>query len=443
MLLDGRLVRKSFGKISKVIDIPNLIDMQRDSYERFLQRDVPPEERQDVGLQGAFRSVFPIRDFSDTSSLDFVKYQFGGVKYDKKECITRGMTYEAPLKLTVRLTVYDVDKETGAHSIRDIKEQEIYFGTIPLMTRNGTFIVNGTERVVVSQLHRSPGIFFDHDKGKTHSSGKLLYSARIIPLRGSWIDLEFDAKDILHVRIDRRRKFPVTLFLKALGYDKEKLLETFYTQEEIEIEDGKLWRPVNEDSLLGDRAISDIEDPESGEVLMQKDRLFTKTGLNRLRTAGIERVEAKYEDVLERYLGSDAVDVETGEVLAEANDELTQELFEELIRSGLRRLRLLVIKRPEHSTSLRDTLLLDKVKDREEALIEIYRKLRPSNPPTQEIATRFASRFFDNLFSDSEHYDLSPVGRMKLNLKLDTEAHTAVPAYVAAGRHYSRREAFD
>ena len=421
MLLDGRLVRKSFGKISKVIDIPNLIDMQRDSYERFLQRDVPPEERQDVGLQGAFRSVFPIRDFSDTSSLDFVKYQFGGVKYDKKECITRGMTYEAPLKLTVRLTVYDVDKETGAHSIRDIKEQEIYFGTIPLMTRNGTFIVNGTERVVVSQLHRSPGIFFDHDKGKTHSSGKLLYSARIIPLRGSWIDLEFDAKDILHVRIDRRRKFPVTLFLKALGYDKEKLLEMFYTQEEIEIEDGKLWRPVNEDSLLGDRAISDIEDPESGEVLMQKDRLFTKTGLNRLRTAGVERVEAKYEDVLERYLGSDAVDVETGEVLAEANDELTQELFEELIRSGLRRLRLLVIKRPEHSTSLRDTLLLDKVKDREEALIEIYRKLRPSNPPTQEIATRFASRFFDNLFSDSEHYDLSPVGRMKLNLKLDTE----------------------
>ncbi len=210
-------VRKTFGKISKIIDIPNLIDMQKQSYERFLQKDTSPELRQETGLQGVFRSVFPIRDFSGTSSLEFVSYSFGEVKYEVDECLARGMTYEAPLKLTVRLVVYDVDKDTGAQSIRDIKEQEIYFGTLPLMTARGTFIVNGTERVVVSQLHRSPGIFFDHDKGRTHSSGKLLYSARVIPLRGSWIDLEFDPKDILYVRIDRRRKFPVTLLLKALG----------------------------------------------------------------------------------------------------------------------------------------------------------------------------------------------------------------------------------
>ncbi len=421
MALDGRLVRKSFGKISKIIDIPNLIDMQRDSYERFLQKDVPPDERDDIGLQGAFKSVFPIRDFGNTSSLDFVKYQFGDVKYDKSECLTRGMTYEAPVKLTVRLTVYDVDKETGSHSIRDIKEQEIYFGTIPLMTENGTFIVNGTERVIVSQLHRSPGIFFDHDRGKTHSSGKLLYSARIIPLRGSWIDLEFDAKDILYVRIDRRRKFPVTLFLKALGYDKESLLDTFYLQEDVLLEGEQVWREVNPAVLLGDKAAADVTDPESNEVILAKDRRFTKSALSKLEAAGVRKVEGRLEDLIGRYLARDAVDDSTGEVVAETNDELTPELLEKVLGAGVRELRLLYVNRPDQSTALRDTLALDKVKDREEALIEIYRKLRPSNPPTQEIAARFATRFFDNLFSDPEHYDLSTVGRMKLNLKLETE----------------------
>ncbi len=421
MLLEGRLVRKNFGKSTKIIDIPNLIDMQRESYERFLQKDVPPENREDIGLQGAFKSVFPIRDFSNTSSLDFVKYTFGESKYEKQECLTRGMTYEAPVKLTVRLTVYDVDKETGAQSIRDIKEQEIYFGTVPLMTENGTFIVNGTERVVVSQLHRSPGIFFDHDRGKTHSSGKLLYSARIIPLRGSWIDLEFDAKDILYVRIDRRRKFPVTLFLKALGYDKETLLETFYISENIHLDDGKVWRPVGETTLLGEKAGEDICDPVSNEVIVGKDKRLTKTAIRKLDAAGIHRVEASEDDILGRFFARDVVDTETGEILAEANDELTPEVFKALVEAGVRTFALLYIRKPEQSTSLRDTLTLDKVKDREEALIEIYRKLRPSNPPTHEIATRFATRFFDNLFSDPEHYDLSPVGRMKLNLKLGTE----------------------
>ena len=226
-------VRKNFGKIKKIIDIPSLIQMQKESYSQFLQKDIPPEARDNKGLQEVFKSVFPIQDFSGTASLEFVQYSFGEVKYDVEECLARGMTYEAPLKIVVRLVVYDVEKESGHRSIRDIKEQEIYFGTLPLMTENGTFIVNGTERVVVSQLHRSPGIFFDHDRGKTHSSGKILYSARIIPLRGSWLDLEFDAKDILYVRIDRRRKLPVTVLLKGLGYSTEELLNYFYPTEKV------------------------------------------------------------------------------------------------------------------------------------------------------------------------------------------------------------------
>jgi DNA-directed RNA polymerase subunit beta len=244
-------VRKNFGKIRKIVEIPNLIEMQRQSYERFLQQEVDPDERIDKGLQGVFKGVFPIRDFSGTASLEFVRYTIGGIKYDVDECLQRGMTYEAPIKITVRLVVYEVDKDTGARHIRDIKEQEIYFGTIPLMTNNGTFIINGTERVVVSQLHRSPGIFFDHDKGKTHSTGKLLYSARIIPLRGSWIDLEFDPKDILYVRIDRRRKFPVTILLRALGYSPEALLGYFYQSERVYLKDHGVAKPLDEDFMLG------------------------------------------------------------------------------------------------------------------------------------------------------------------------------------------------
>ena len=238
-------IRKNFGKIEQIADMPNLIEMQRYSYERFLQKDVPPDKREDIGLQAVLNSVFPIKDFSGLSSLEFVSYSFDEVKYEVDECLAKGMTYEAPLKITVRLLVYDVDKDTGARSIRDIKEQEIYFGTLPLMTENGTFIVNGTERVIVSQLHRSPGIFFDHDKGKTHSSGKLLYSARIIPMRGSWLDLEFDPKDILYVRIDRRRKFPVTLLLKALGYDAQALLDYFYQTEVVRFGDGPVTRSID------------------------------------------------------------------------------------------------------------------------------------------------------------------------------------------------------
>src|SRR5215216_2162693 len=261
-------VRKNFAKITKIIDIPNLIDIQKQSYEKFLQKDIPAEQREDVGLQGVFKSVFPIKDFSETSSLEFVSCTLDKPKYDVDECRQRGMTFAAPIKVVIRLVVWDVNEETHSQSIRDVKEQEVYFGEIPLMTENGTFIINGTERVVVSQLHRSPGVFYDHDKGKTHSSGKLLYSARIIPYRGSWLDFEFDPKDILYVRIDRRRKLYATVLLRALGYSTEELLNYYYDTEIVYLEPGKKYaREIDYELLIGQRATRDIKHPKTKEVL--------------------------------------------------------------------------------------------------------------------------------------------------------------------------------
>ena len=406
--------RKNFGHIEKIIEIPNLMDMQKQSYERFLQVNADPDRRENTGLQGVFKSVFPIRDFSGLSSLEFVRYSFGEVKYDEADCLQRGMTYEVPMKITVRLIVYDLDKDTGSQTIRDIKEQDIYFGTIPLMTPKGTFIINGTERVVVSQLHRSPGIFFDHDKGKTHSSGRLLYSARIIPLRGSWIDLEFDVKNILYVRIDRRRKFPVTILLKALGYSNQELLNYFYERERITIEDGKLRREVNPDFLLGKKAPRDIIHPLTGEVIVRKNRKINKRIIKQLQEAEITSLPARPEDIEGYFLAQEAVDPETGEVLVESNEELTREKLNLIIQKKLTALDLLFIDGVNVSSSLRDTLVIDKVAQSEEAILEIYKKLRPSNPPTLEVA----SNFFYNLFFNPENYDLSSVGRLKLNHRL-------------------------
>ncbi len=408
-------VRKSFGKIHKIIDIPNLIQMQKESYDLFLQQDVPPEARSERGLQEVFKSVFPIEDFSGTASLEFVQYSFGEVKYEVDECLARGMTYEAPVKIVVRLVVYDVDKETGSRSIRDIKEQEIYFGTLPLMTDNGTFIVNGTERVIVSQLHRSPGIFFDHDRGKTHSSGKILYSARIIPLRGSWLDLEFDPKDILYIRIDRRRKFPVTVLLKALGYATEELLNYFYPSEKVFLSTMvQSEKELNPDILMGSRATEDIVHPETGEVLIKKNRKLGKQSLKRLVDVGIKRLPMKTSDLIGQVLAQDIIDYNTGEIIAECNDTLDEEMLTELIERKVVELELLHLEGPDVSPSFRNTLLMDKVNTQEDALIEIYRRLRPSNPPTLEVATEF----FNNLFFNADHYDLSEVGRLKLNLQL-------------------------
>jgi len=276
--------RKNFGHIRKIIDIPNLIEIQRKSYDKFLQMDVDPEKRGNIGLQGAFKSVFPIRDFSGKCSLEFVSYKIGDVKYDVKECIQKGMTYATPLKIVVRLVVFDTERGNEQKTIRDIKEQEIYFGEIPLMTESGTFVINGTERVIVSQLHRSPGIFFDHDKGKTHSGGRLLYSARVIPIRGSWLDLEFDTKDIIYCRIDRRRKMPITILLKAMGNTTTNLLNYFYDVEKVSLEGPKIIFQVN-DALVGKRAPRDIRDSEAGEVIIKKGKKITESTIKRLLKA--------------------------------------------------------------------------------------------------------------------------------------------------------------
>jgi DNA-directed RNA polymerase subunit beta len=277
--LSFKRLRKKFGGKHMIADIPNLIGMQRDSYNRLLQRNVPPEKRKDIGLQSVFKSVFPIKDFTGSASLDFVSYDFGEIKHTEEECTHRGMTYEISLKIRVRLMVFDVDRDAGISNIRDIKEQEIYFGTMPLMTGRGTFIINGTERVVVSQLHRSSGVFFDHDKGKTHSSGKIIYSARIIPVRGSWIDMEIDPKDIVNIKIDRRRKFPVTILFKAFGYTTEDLLSYFYEKEKVIVKDSGLFKVFNEKFMKGRRASYDIVDPKTGETIVKSGRLFTKKAI--------------------------------------------------------------------------------------------------------------------------------------------------------------------
>jgi DNA-directed RNA polymerase subunit beta len=415
-------IRKNFGKINKIIEIPNLIRMQRESYARFLQKDVHPDQRLDVGLQAVFRSVFPIKDFSGTASLEFVSYRFGELKHTVEECIHRGMTYEFPVRITVRLVVYDVDKEADTQKIRDIKEQEIYFGTIPLMTERGTFVINGTERVVVSQLHRSSGAFFDHDKGKTHSSGKVLYSAKIIPVRGSWIEMEIDAKDIVNIRIDRRRKFPVTLLFKALGYTTEDILNFFYYTENIIINNlldsekpqGIIYKAFNENTLKGQRSAQDISDPESGEIIVKKGRLISQRAIKQLKRSGAKTIPITVDDVLEKFIARTIYDPKTGSVLANANEVVSEDLMKTLVKAKIGDFEILSIDGVTSSESIRKTLLLDKVEDKQDALIEIYKKLRPGNPVTSEVA----QDFLDQLFFKPSHYDLSGVGRLKLNLRL-------------------------
>ncbi len=424
-------VRKSFGKIQKVIDIPNLINIQKQSYEKFLQADVAPEKREDLGLQGVFKSVFPIRDFNETSSLEFVSYNLEKPKYDVDECHQRGMTYSAPIKVVVRLVVWDKDEETGAQSIRDVKEQEVYFGEIPLMTQNGTFIINGTERVVVSQLHRSPGAFFDHDKGKSHSSGKLLYNARIIPYRGSWIDFEFDHKDLLYVRIDRRRKLPATVLIRALGAvpdtakknplefhgSMEEILNYYYATETIYLHSNtEFEKSVELELLYNQRATRDIK-TKSGEVIVKKNRKFTRAALKKLEGAKMTRLPVDADELYTKVSAYDVVDENTGEVIIECNDEVTQEKIEELIKRGIKEFKVLFIDNLNVGPYLRDTLLIDKIENPEQAIMEIYRRLRPGDPPTPETATNL----FQNLFFNPERYDLSKVGRLKLNFKFTVE----------------------
>ncbi len=424
-------VRKTFAKIAKIIDIPNLINIQKQSYEKFLQADIPPEKREDLGLQGVFKSVFPIRDFNETSSLEFVSYHLEKPKYDVDECHQRGMTYSAPIKVVVRLVVWDKDEETGAQSIRDVKEQEVYFGEIPLMTQNGTFIINGTERVVVSQLHRSPGAFFDHDKGKSHSSGKLLYNARIIPYRGSWIDFEFDHKDILYVRIDRRRKLPATVLIRALGAvsdtakknplefrgSTEEILNYYYATETIYLQSNTDFEKSVELELLpGQRATRDIK-TKTGEVIVKKNRKFTRAAIKKLEAAKMKTLPIDADELFTKVSAYDVVDENTGEVILECNEEVSQEKVDELLKRGIKEFKVLFIDNLNVGPYLRETLMLDKIETPEQAIMEIYRRLRPGDPPTPETATNL----FSNLFFNPERYDLSKVGRLKLNFKFGLE----------------------
>jgi DNA-directed RNA polymerase subunit beta len=405
-------IRRSFGKIKKIIDIPNLIEIQKRSYDEFLQADKTSDQRQDVGLQAVFKSVFPIKDFNETASLEFVSYEFGQPKYDVEECHQRGMTFAAPLKVKIQLVIWDV--ESGRRSIKNVKEQEVYFGEIPLMTPNGTFMVNGTERVIVSQLHRSPGVFFEHDKGRTHTSGKLLYSARIIPYRGSWIDFEFDPRDVLYVRIDRRRKFPATVLLRALGMTTEDLLNYFYKKDVILLDAAKYSKQFIADQLLGQRVSRDVKDPKSGELIAREGRKFNKAIVRALEAARINEIPIALDEVVGRACAHDIADPSTGEVLVQTNEDLTEESIEKLKAHGIKKLEVLYTEEQPGGGPLRLTLAQDKLSTPQEAIIEIYRRLRPGDPPTQETATTF----FNNLFFNPERYDLSKVGRLKLNHKL-------------------------
>ncbi len=411
----NRRYRHNLAKEKKEIELPNLIDVQKRSYELFLQADLEPDARKTSGLQAVFKSVFPIYDFDKTASLEFVRYYLEKPKYDVDECRDRGMTYAAPLKITVRLIVWDVNQETNTRSIRDVKEQDVYLGEIPLMTETGSFVVNGTERVVVSQLHRSPGVFFNHDNGKTHSSRKLLYSARVIPYRGSWLDFEFDHKDILYVRIDRRRKIYGTVFLRGLGYSTEELLKYFYHTETIYFEDGKYFKSLEYGLMVGLRSDTDIKHPKTGQVLVRKNRKFTKEVIEELKKAHIKRVPITEEEVLTKISAFDVADRKSGEVLLECNEQLTTEKIKLVRKHDVEEIKVLYIDGLNVGPYLRETLVLDKISSTDEAILEIYKKMRPGEPPTLETA----KAYFNSLFFNPERYDLSKVGRLKINHKFN------------------------
>ncbi|MBO6783112.1 MAG: DNA-directed RNA polymerase subunit beta [Alphaproteobacteria bacterium] len=436
-------IRKSFGRIQEVAPMPNLIEVQMSSYDQFLNSTTLEGERADVGITEVFKSVFPIRDFAEKAQLEFVDYELEEPKYDVEECQQRGMTYAAPLKVTLRLVVWDVDEDTGSRSIRDIKEQDVYMGDMPLMTDKGTFVINGTERVIVSQMHRSPGVFFDHDRGKTHSSGKYLFAARVIPYRGSWLDFEFDAKDIVHVRIDRRRKLPVTTFLMALdsaatqelraqreeegrelepyeavGMSSEEILDVFYDKIEYSATNDGWQTAYDADRLRGQKLTHDLVDAKSGDVVAEADAKFTPRVARQVDEAGVKNILVSNEELLGQYIGEDLINEETGEVILEAGDEITEEVLEQFEEAKIKAFKTLAIDHVTVGPYIRNTLAGDKNRSREEALIDIYRVMRPGEPPTYETA----ETLFNSLFFDRERYDLSDVGRVKMNARLELDA---------------------
>ncbi len=412
---EKKRIRKDFGSMPEPMELPYLLSIQVDSYKKFLQQDHARKDLDDVGLHAAFRSVFPIVSYSGNAALEYVDYGLGEPLFDVRECVLRGLTYAAPLRVKVRLIIYDKDSSNKA--IKDVKEQEVYMGEIPLMTDNGTFVINGTERVVVSQLHRSPGVFFDHDRGKTHSSGKLLYSARVIPYRGSWLDFEFDPKDSVFVRIDRRRKLPATIILRALEYSTEEILDIFFEKVVFHLKKGGgITVDLVADRMRGDIATFDIKDRE-GNLIVESGRRISARHVRQLEESGIRRLEVPDEYLIERVIARDVIDVETGEIVVESNTLVTEEVLEKIVESGTDTLETIYTNDLDCGSFISDTLAVDPSSNRFEALVEIYRMMRPGEPPTKEAA----ENLFQNLFFSPERYDLSAVGRMKFNRRLGRE----------------------
>ncbi len=414
---EKKRIRKDFGQLSSVMDVPYLLAIQVDSYHKFLQEGQNADERSDVGLHAAFKSVFPIVSYSGNAALEYVSYRLGKPAFDEKECMLRGVTFAAPLRVKVRLIIYD--KESSTKAIKDIKEQEVYMGEMPLMTDNGTFIINGTERVIVSQLHRSPGVFFDHDKGKTHSSGKLLYNARVIPYRGSWLDFEFDPKDLVYVRIDRRRKLPASILMRALGMNTEEILADFFEND--------FWRLTKDGAMLklipsrlrGETAAFDIKDND-GNVLVENNRRITNRHIRQLENAGVEELVVPMDYLIGKSLAKDVVDAKSGELIASANDEISADILVKMGEAKVEDIETIYTNELDRGSFISDTLRTDPTSTQLEALVEIYRMMRPGEPPTKESA----ESLFENLFFTDERYDLSAVGRMKFNRRIGRDEIT-------------------
>jgi DNA-directed RNA polymerase subunit beta len=409
---EKKRIRKNFGKLPSILDVPYLLSIQLASYHKFLQEEAVADERQDMGLHSAFNSVFPIVSYSGNAALEYVSYRLGEPVFDVKECQLRGLTYAAPLRVLVRLVIYDKEATGSKKKVKDIREQEVYLGEMPLMTNHGTFVINGTERVVVSQLHRSPGVFFDHDKGKTHSSGKLLFSARVIPYRGSWLDFEFDPKDSVFVRIDRRRKLPVSIILRALEYSNEEILDLFFEKNEFTLSSKGIQLKLVAERLRGETAQFDIK--VGRKMIVEKDRRITVRHVRELEKAKVKHLDVEPDYLEGRILAHDIVDTETGELLAAANDELTPEAIEVILASGIKKIHTLFVNDLDRGPFISNTLRIDSTQTRLEALVEIYRVMRPGEPPTKDAA----ENLFQNLFFNPERYDLSAVGRMKFNRRV-------------------------
>jgi DNA-directed RNA polymerase subunit beta len=430
---EKKRIRKDFAKSPAVLEVPFLLQTQLDSFHHFLQAEKSHDERLTEGLQAAFSSVFPITSYSGNAALEYVSYRLGDPVFDVSECKLRGMTYAAPLRVLVRLVIYDKDSPDSNKKVKDVREQEVYMGEMPLMTETGTFIINGTERVIVNQLHRSPGVFFDHDKGKTHSSGKVLYSARVIPYRGSWLDFEFDPKDSIFVRIDRRRKLPSTILLRGLGYTDQEILDMFFEKNVFHFTKDDIKLDLVPERLRGETAAFDIK--AKGKTVVEQGRRITARHIRQLETAGVNSLLVPEEYLVGKVLAEDVPDPETGELIARANDEITEELVEKLVGSKAKEIRTLYVNDLDHGPYVSNTLRIDPTRTQLEALVEIYRMMRPGEPPTKDAA----ENLFHNLFFTEDRYDLSPVGRMKFNRRLASD-DVRGPGVLYDHRYFSNRK---